>query len=176
MRNIVLNLAISLDGFIADADGGFSWINGDGDNRINTKKTFDFPEFVSSIDIIVMGSKAYEDCPKETLEAFRDKKVIVATTRSLQGSENVEFFNGDICKKILLLKEEEGKDIWLFGGATLTDPFIKADIVDEYIIGIIPIILGDGRSLFLNNNPTIELHLDECYIDNGITILKYFKR
>ena len=109
-------------------------------------------------------------------QQFSDKKIIVATTRDLQGSENVEFFNGDICKKILLLQEEEGKDIWLFGGATLTDAFIKADVVDEYIIGIIPIILGDGRPLFLNNNPTIELHLDECYIENGITILKYFKR
>jgi len=176
MRKIILNLAISLDGFIADENGGFDWIKGDGDSRINTKNIFDFAEFVNSIDIIVMGSKAYEDCPKETLDFFSNKKIIVATTRNLQGNENVEFFNGDISKKVLALQKKDGKDIWLYGGAGLTDPFIKADVVDEYIIGVIPIVLGSGRPLFLGNNPTIELHLDEYFIIDGITILKYSKR
>lgn len=176
VRKIILNLAISLDGFIADVDGGFDWIEGDGDSSQNTEKSFEFSEFVNTVDTIVMGSKAYEDCPKETIESFKEKKLLVATSRELEGDENVEFFSGDICSKVLELRNEEGKDIWLFGGAGLTDAFIKADIIDEYIIGIIPIILGDGIPLFLNENPAIKLHLDECTLNEGITILRYSKR
>lgn len=64
----------------------------------------------------------------------------------------------------------------LFGGGGLVDNFIKANIIDEFIVGIIPIILGKERPLFLENNPTIKLHLDEIFVENGITILKYTKR
>lgn len=176
MRKIILNLAISLDGFIADINGGFNWIEGDGDSSGSTEKSFDFPEFVNTVDTIVMGSKAYEDCPKETIESFKEKKLLVATSRELKGDENVEFISGDICSEVLELRSEVGKDIWLFGGAGLTDAFIKADIIDEYIIGIIPIILGNGRPLFLGENPTIKLHLDECTVNEGITVLRYTKR
>ncbi|MCT4620095.1 MAG: dihydrofolate reductase family protein [Marinisporobacter sp.] len=176
MRKIILNLAISLDGFIADVDGGFDWIEGDGDSSQNTEKSFNFPEFVNTVDTIVMGSKAYEDCPIETIESFKEKKILVATSRELKGDKNVAFINGDICSKVLELRKEDGKDIWLFGGAGLTDAFIKADIVDEYIIGIIPIILGKGIPLFSGKNPTIKLHLDECTVNEGITILRYSKR
>ena len=90
--------------------------------------------------------------------------------------DNIKFINGDICKYVNDLKKMEGKDIWLFGGRELTDNFIKEDFIDKYIIGIIPIMLGSGRKLFLQDNPTIKLHLDECTIENGITILQYSKR
>lgn len=64
----------------------------------------------------------------------------------------------------------------LIGGGILIDSFIKADIIDEFIIGIIPTVLGKGRPLFLGNNPTVKLKLEEYYIDNGVTILCYKKR
>jgi len=176
-RKIILNLAISLDGYIADKKGGFDWIKGDGDHSNDTKKQFDFPKFLNSVDTIVMGKNAYLDCPKETMIDFKYKKIYVATTKKLENKyENVEFINGDICDKILDLKKKKGSDIWLFGGAILTDFFIKADIVDEYIIGIIPIILGEGRPLFLENNPRLKLNLKECTIQEGIVILKYVRK
>ena len=64
----------------------------------------------------------------------------------------------------------------MFGGAGLTDAFIKADIIDEYIIAIIPTILGKGISLFISENPKIELHMNECTVTEGITILRYSRR
>ena len=57
----------------------------------------------------------------------------------------------------------------------VSDNFIKKDVIDQYIIGIIPTILGKGRPLFLGNNPKINLHLDQYILDNGIVILKYSK-
>ncbi len=171
-----MNLAISLDGFIADLDGGFGWIQGDGDSTHNTKKSFNYHEFLDTVGTIVMGSKSFDDCPDETLEEFRNRKVIVATSRSISCGENVELFAGDIVDKILGIVKQSDKDIWLFGGAKLVEPFIKETAVDEWIIGIIPVILGSGIRLFGEGNPTIELHMEDLYIDNGITIIKYTNR
>ncbi len=176
-RKIILNLAISLDGYIADENGGFDWIKGDGNKSQDTKQQFSFEKFMNSVDVIVMGRKAYEDCPKETLNSFSSKKIYVATHKDLENKpENVEVISEEIVKKILDLKKKEGKDIWLFGGAGLTDNFIKEDVVDEYIVGLIPIILGSGRPLFLKDNPTINLHLEESTSQEGIVILRYSKR
>lgn len=172
-RKIILNLAISLDGYIADEDGSFDWIQGDGDEKLNTKAAFDFTEFLESVDTIVMGRKAYEDC---SIEEYSTKQIIVATSRNMKNYDNVKFINNDICGYIQSLQQTEGKDIYLFGGGGLIDSFIKADIIDEYIIGIIPIILGQGRPLFMDNNPTIKLHLIEYTVKEGIAIFRYSKR
>lgn len=171
-RKIILNLAISLDGYIASEEGGFDWIVGDGDDTLNTKNRFDFGKFLEGIDIVVMGKNCYD---QNMHNDFKNKKVYVATSQKIQNQDNIHFISGDVCKVIQEEKEKDGKDIFLFGGGRLVDNFIKADIVDEYIIGIIPTILGKGRPLFLGNNPTIKLHLKEYVVDCGITILKYSK-
>lgn len=172
-RKIILNLAISLDGYIASDDGGYDWIVGAGDSILNTKDKFDFDKFLDGVDIVVMGKNCYD---QNMHNDYKNKKVYIATSKNIQDKDNLYFINGDIVKVIQEEKEKEGKDIFLFGGGVLIDSFIKADVIDEYIIGIIPIILGSGRPLFLGNNPTIKLHLNEYIVDNGITILKYTKR
>ncbi|MFT5874124.1 MAG: dihydrofolate reductase [Clostridium sp.] len=169
-RKIILNLAISLDGYIASEEGGFDWIVGDGDDTLNTKNKFNYGEFLEGIDVVVMGKNCYD---QNMHNDFKDKKVYVATSQKNQDQDNIQFISGDICKVIQEEREKDGKDIFLFGGGGLVDNFIKADIVDEYIIGIIPTILGKGRLLFLGNNPTIKLQLKEYIVDSGITILKY---
>ncbi|MBK5263116.1 MAG: dihydrofolate reductase family protein [Peptostreptococcaceae bacterium] len=110
------------------------------------------------------------------VDTYGGKKLIVATSRNFEPYDQVEFVSGNIGKRILELKKEKGKNIWLFGGAGVTDPFIKANIIDEYIIGIVPVILGTGRSLFYKYNPTINLKLIECTVTDGITIIRYSKR
>ena len=77
-RDIILNLAISLDGFICDEDGGFAWISGQGDVRADTADPFDFDGFLASCDTIVMGRKAYEDCLSSLPEAA-EKRFLVAS-------------------------------------------------------------------------------------------------
>ncbi len=169
---IILNLAISLDGFIADIDGGYDWIVGDGDRALNTDNKFDFNDFLEEIDIVLMGSKCYE---QGMAEPFSTKTVYVATSQSREGGENIKFISGDITR-IVADAKAVGKNIFLFGGGQVIDPFIKEDIIDEYIIGVIPTILGAGRKLFLDNNPTIRLHLDAYTIDEGVMILRYSKK
>jgi len=175
-RKIILNLAISLDGYIADPDGGFNWIVGDGDKNTDSEKQFHFSDFLKEIDTIVMGRKAYDDTPAESLDSYGDKTIYVATSEPLETkSKNLKSISGDVAGQILKAKRQEGKDIWIYGGGELADQFIKADIIDEYIIGIIPIILGKGIPLFLTDNPTIKLHLTEHTSQEGIVVMKYTK-
>ncbi len=176
-RKIILSLAISLDGFIADIDGGYAWIKGDGDSRNDTKNQIDFSEFVGSVDTLIMGKTSFIDCGVETRENFKTQKFLVATSNHLKTDlNNVERISGDICEKILDLKNKPGKNIWLFGGAILTDIFIKTNIIDEYHIAIIPMILGQGKRLFSDTNPSINLHLEESSVKDGIVTMKYTKK
>lgn len=176
-RKIILNLAISLDGYICGSDGAIDWIVGDGDKKGDTDTQFDFSAFLNSIDTIVMGKKGYEDAPDGSLDAYLSHKIYVASNEELENAgDNIEIINGDVVSQIESVREQLGKDIWIYGGAGLADYFIKADVIDEYIIGVIPTILGSGRKLFLENNPTIKLHLNETTVQKGIIILKYSKR
>lgn len=57
---VILNLAISIDGYIADENGGFDWIVGNDDNSLNTNNKWDFGNFLEDIDVIVMGKNCYD--------------------------------------------------------------------------------------------------------------------
>ncbi|MGL4655457.1 MAG: dihydrofolate reductase family protein [Sarcina sp.] len=172
-RKIILNLAMSLDGYIASEDGGFDWIVGDGQGLVDTEEKHDFQKFVDDVDVVVMGRQCYEQGMHKDYEG---KTVCVATSKDLKDHDNVRFMRGDIVSVILEEKKKEGKNIFLFGGGVVIDPFIKADVIDEYIIGIIPTILGKGRKLFLENNPKIDLKLTHTLINDGVILMKYEKR
>ncbi|WP_297439158.1 dihydrofolate reductase family protein [uncultured Clostridium sp.] len=172
-RKIILNLAISLDGYIAGKDGGFDWIVGDGEGKADTEKKFEFPKFLEDVDSVIMGRNCYE---QDMHNDFKDKIVYIITSKDMKDYDNVKFIKGDVAKFFLEEKEKEGKGMFLFGGGILIDTFMKADIIDEFIVGIIPTILGNGRKLFFENNPETKLVLEECTVDNGITIMRYTRK
>ena len=169
---IILNLAISLDGYIADEEGRFGWIVGDGNSTLNTANKWDYSEFLNDIDIVVMGKKCYD---QGFHKDYKEKDVYIATSQNIEDYENYHFISGNICENINKLKDE-GKNVFLFGGGGLIDNFVKADIIDEYVIGIIPTILGKGRKLFLENNPKIDLNLEYYAVEDGVVVMKYSKR
>ncbi len=169
---IILNLAISLDGYIASSDGGFEWIMGDNDKTLNTPQKNDFNVFLDEIDIVVMGGDCYR---QGFANDYPTKTVFVATSKEEADRDNLRFIKGDIVS-ILQKEKSSGKNIFLFGGGKMIAPFIKENCIDKYIVGIIPIILGEGRKLFLENNPTIKLHLDSYSIEEGVSIFTYSKR
>jgi dihydrofolate reductase len=176
-RKIVLNLAISLDWYIADDDWWFDWIIGDGDNTNDTNNQIDFNDFLETVDTLVMWRKAYNDCPTETMEFLNNKKIFIATHTNVKNiTNNIKCISGNISEQILKEQKLPWKDIYIWWWALVADDFIKSDIIDEYIIGIIPVILGKWRPLFLDNNPNIKLHLLESTSKEWIVILKYEKR
>lgn len=167
---IILNLAMSLDGFIVDKEDKYDWIHGDGSNQLDTIAAFDYNKFLKNIDVIVMGRISYDEFIQ--FQGFEDKQIVVATKQKRENFDQTSFVNEDIVGYIKSLKKD-GLRIWLFGGSALVDNFLKADEIDEYIIGIIPVILGDGKKLFLEQNPRTNLKLQQYSFKEGVGILEY---
>lgn len=172
MRRLVLNIAMSLDGFIARTDGSYDWIEGQGTNQYDTALQFDNPAFFNDCDTVIMGRKSLEDCPLEMIEGYQNKQFIIASRRVQTDYDNVRFVQ-DIVAEIERLKAEDGSDIWLFGGARLVQTCLEAKLIDHFIIGIIPTILGDGISLFDKLSDEQKLTLVESTVTDGIAILRY---
>ncbi len=166
---------MSLDGYIADENGAFGWIQGHGDRILDTPNKYDFYEFLKSIDIVVMGRKCYDQDLHTFSKISDDKTIYVATSNPLENLGNVFFVKGDIVN-VIKAEKEKGKSIYLYGGGVLIDYFLKDNLIDEYIVGIIPTILGKGRKIFYENNPMIDLRLEENIIDDGVVIMRYSKR
>lgn len=169
---IILNLAMSLDGFIAKEDDTYAWIVGSGNPKLNTQEHNDYKAFLRSIDIVVMGKRCYD---LGMHREFEDKQVYVITHQRLISSDHL-IFGDESLVQVLLDEKTKGKSIYIFGGGQIVDLFVKRDLIDEYIIGIIPIILGKGIPLFLGNNPEIPLYLESILVEDGITIQRYRRR
>ncbi|HFI0120968.1 TPA: dihydrofolate reductase family protein [Streptococcus suis] len=172
MRRLVLNIAMSLDGFIARKDGSYDWIEGHGTSSYDTQLQFDNPAFFNSCDTVIMGRKSLEDCPLEMIEGYQDKEFIIASRAEQTDYENVRFVD-NIVSEIERLKADEGSDIWLFGGAGLVQTCLEAKLIDHFIIGIIPTILGEGISLFDQLEEEQKLTLVESTVTGGIAMLRY---
>lgn len=82
-RKIILNIAMSLDGYIADPSGVFDWIKGDGNKSTDSDEQFGFEDFLKEVDTIVMGGKAYDDALVDSLENYKGMKILVATASPL---------------------------------------------------------------------------------------------
>jgi dihydrofolate reductase len=157
-RKVVLFIATSLDGFIAREDGSLDWLFeaeavGEGDNG--------FAEFYQTIDTMLMGRATYDQLMTLVEGKFphADRECYVFSRSRRAPDPYVKFVNEDVVQFTRELKQRDGKNIWLVGGAGLIDPLHKARLIDEYIITIVPVMLGKGIPLFLNDNPEMKLVL-----------------
>ena len=167
-KKIKCTLAISLDGYIADEQGGYDWIVGDGNHANDTKKKWDFEAYMSDVDVVVMGRNCYD---LQMHKEFANKEVIVITSRP-QKDTSVTFISEDIRFKLIDIRKT--KNIFVFGGGNVVSQL--KDIIDEYAIGIIPIILGKGIPLFHPDENRVKLNLKEIMCDDGIVVLTYTKK
>lgn len=172
-RKIILNLAMSLDGYIARKNGSYEWIGGDHDPK-RTKQQFRFEIFIDTCDTIIMGKHSFDMMePKE----FIGQKIIVFTHETRESFGNVTFVNEDIVPYIKKLKKDRlAKNVYIFGGADLVHQLLGREVIDEYIIGVIPLLLGDGIRLFEPFHEELELTLYNYYLEHSIMILHYINR
>ena len=144
-------IAVSLDGYIADEDGGVAWLDPYFSPEI------DFTAFIRTIGATVMGRKTYDQARARGEWPYADQRVVVLTHRSLDDAPpGVEAFAGDVRELADRLRgdlEETGKDVWLMGGGDSIRPFHDAGLVDRWELFFIPILLGDGVPLFPRRDP-----------------------
>ncbi|MDL9993665.1 dihydrofolate reductase family protein [Bacillus stercoris] len=155
-RKNVLYIAVSLDGMIAREDGSIDWLEefeGEGDNG--------YSDFYQTVDTVILGRSTYEHVKVLTsVFPYQDKTCYVFTgSPDSYQDEHVTFINEGARVFTDRLKQEKGLNIWIAGGAELVNAFMKEDAIDEFIITVIPVVLGSGIPLFqeLTNETKLRL-------------------
>lgn len=177
-RKIILDLAVTLDGFIEGPNGEVDWCIMDSD--------MGFTDFLYDIDTILYGRKSYDiwgqytpekeasDNEKEIWEMVHSKKkyVFSSTLNTIDGE--VTLIRENILEEVNKLKNEPGKNIWLYGGASLVKTFINLGLVDEYRLSVHPVVLGEGKPLFVDVKHRLNLKLvDTKIFSSGVVQLIY---
>lgn len=171
---ITLYIAASVDGFIADEDGGVEWLE-----EFSRKTEADgdaegYDEFFSGIDCLVMGARTYEQIREFGEWPYGDRPTYVFTNRALPRlAETVEFVEGDVGAVATQLKRRYGH-VWLVGGAQLLSSFLSENEVDELRLSLVPILLGSGIRLFPAGGARRRLRqLESITHGTGIAELRY---
>ena len=161
-RKILLDLAITLDGFIEGKNGEIDWCIMDPEMEFN--------DFLNGIDTILYGRKSYDlwgqftpesmdDAEREMMELIHRKEKYVFS-KTQKGTDNQAIFiNDNIPEEVAKLKSKPGKDIWLYGGASLITTFMDLGLIDEFRLSVHPVILGEGKPLFIDIKQRIHLNL-----------------
>jgi dihydrofolate reductase len=169
MRKIILGLAVSLDSFIEGPNGEYDWCLTDQD--------YGMSEFFKRIDTVFMGRKSYEltqSMGEEAITGFPKLNSYVFSTTLKEVKDDIVIVNGDLKTEVIKIKRQPGKDIWLFGGASLLSSFLNESLIDEYWLSVHPIILGGGKPLFTDVKAKINLKLTESKTySSGLVSLKY---
>ena len=172
MRKVVLYIAMSLDGYIADKDGGVSWLSGDGSKTENASS---YDSFVQTVDTVIIGYTTYHQITTELspdIWPYDDKMSYVITHKKLENKENI-VFSDNLPELITKLKNEDGKDIWICGGAGIVNQLIDLNLIDRFCITVIPTILGNGIKLFSKHNEETKLKFVSSYGYHGMIDLVY---
>jgi len=168
MSQVLLNLAISLDGYIEGPNGEFDWCFTDQD--------YGMTAFLARCDAIIFGRKSYELLLQYEADPYPDKMKYVFSNTMGPMAGKTAVIHGSISEELAKIKQETQGDIWFFGGAVLLEEFLKQDLIDEMHLSVHPILLGSGKPLFphLASRKQFKLMGVERY-DSGLLQLCYNK-
>lgn len=176
MRKISLFIAMSLDGYIAKPDDDLSFL------KLVEKagEDYGYGEFTDTIDTLIIGRRTYDYVLKNVgLSHYdngqREVYVITRTERPREG--RTIFYTGNLTELVKRLQSEKGKNIYCDGGAEVINELLKHDLVDEFIISIVPVLLGNGTRLFQDGRPEQLLEFIEVKtFETGLTQLHYRRK
>ena len=171
MRKSILYIAISLDGYIAGPDEDLSFL----DIVQREDEDYGYGDFIQTVDTVIMGRKTYDWIMAHVPEfVHADKTTFIISRTERQSTENTRFHTGDLSDLVRRLKTESGKNIFIEGGAEVVKTLLLDDLIDEYVISIIPVLLGGGTKLFEDGRPRQILNLISTkQFDSGLVQLHY---
>lgn len=176
MRKIIVYIATSADGFIARKDGGVDWLD-----RPPVKGNYGMGQFYKSIDTILWGRKTYdmvlqfEKEGKGGPDDFRGiRNYFFSRRRPRKVARGFEYVDEPIKKFAKRLRAQKGRDIWMMGGGGIIASFLDEGEIDEFIIHVIPVFIGEGIPLIAPRHRTVPLKLisTKKYSD-GVVKLHY---
>ena len=173
MRKLILGLAVTLDGYIEGPNGEYDWCFTDQDYGLN--------KFFTRVDAMFIGRKSYEMLRQyadnnhgEAVPGMPAMTEYVFSKTLLSVKEGAVLISEDSMAEARRIKAQPGKDIWLFGGASLTDALMKEGLVDELWMSVHPILLGSGKPLFRGHDSLTKLTLLESKTyETGLVSLRY---
>lgn len=172
-RKVILYIAMSLDGYIAKTDGdlGFlSIVEQEGED-------YGYSSFIKTVDATIVGRKTYDKVISMGYDfPHSDKDTYIITRNPRSSIGTVKFYSGNLKELVVNFKSGKGKNIFIDGGAEIVNELLNENLIDEYIISIIPVLLGEGISLFKSGRPEIKvklLHLK--HFDKGLVQLHYVR-
>ena len=177
-RRVILDLAVTLDGFIEGPNGEVDWCIMDSE--------MGFINFLNQVDTIFYGRKSYElwghytpgnedsDTLKEMWEVVHSKDKVVFSRTKNTTDHKATFINDNLMEEVNKLKNQPGKNIWLYGGSSLITTFINLGLVDEFRLSVHPVILGEGKPLFIDMKQRLNLKLVATNtFSSGVVQLRY---
>lgn len=168
MRRLRYNCAVSLDGFIADVDGGYAWIVED--------DGIDFTALFASFDTFVMGRKTWDvmQAQGDANPLRRERVVVASRTLAEPQPPNVTVVRSDVVEHVAALKAEPGeRDIWLFGGSDLAGQMFDAGLVDRLEVAVMPVLLTRGIPLLAPGRLHRLALVQAQSLPSGIQMLAY---
>ena len=173
-RKLALYIAMSLDGYIAKPNEDLSWLS-----MVETEgEDYGYQKFIATVDTIILGRRTYDKVLSMGIaNPYGDKECYVITRTPREPVGRIRFYSGDLIELVTKLKAEEGGTIFCDGGAQVISMLRQHNLIDEYTISVIPILLGNGIRLFQDGLPEQQLQLvrSESY-KSGLVQLHYRKK
>ena len=170
-RRVIVHIGTSADGYIARPDGDLEWLT----SRPAPPGFYGMNTFMQSIDTKLLGRKTYEASLRLGAKFGRkDRTFVFSRHAPSDAPAGVEFVSEAIGPFLRRLREEPGKDIWLMGGGDLIASFLDARAIDEFVISMAPVFIGDGIPLIARRHRHVPLELISSErFEDGLVQLRY---
>lgn len=169
MRRLRYSVAATLDGFIADPNGGYDWIVMD--------ESIDFAAMFREFDAFVMGRKTWEVTAQTGFVGMFEGGEVIVFSRTLKTPPRpeVKLVATSPVDAVRQLKQQPGKDIWLFGGGSMFRTLVDAGLVDSVEVAIMPVLLSQGVPLLEPGGRITGMKLEKCETlpASGIVMVTY---
>ncbi len=171
-RRVIVHIAASADGYIARPDGDLEWLT----SRPAPEGFYGMNAFMKSIDTMLLGRKTYEASLSLGAKFDSKSRTIVFSRHAppADAPSGVEFVSDAISPFVSRLREQPGKDIWLMGGGDLIASFLDDRAIDEFVVSVVPVFIGDGIPLIARRHRHVPLELQSVErFDDGLVQLHY---
>jgi len=168
MRKVRYNVAASLDGYIADPEGGFDWMPAD--------PAVDFAAIFARVDTVLLGRRSYELVQRGGAPPWGPQMRVYVFSRTLrqEALPGVTLVGANAAEAVATLRAEPGTgEIWLFGGGQLFGGLLAAGQVDAVEVTVVPVLLGEGVPLAANVTRTGLRLIHTHRYPSGMVTLSY---
>ena len=170
-RKVVVFIAMSLDGYIAKTDGDISFLS-----LVEKEgEDYGYADFLKTVDTVLIGRKTYDHVFEMGFDdPHPDKNVYIISRSEKSENGSPKYFKGSLRGLVGELKASKGKNIFCDGGAEVINALSNKNLIDEFIISIIPVMLGDGIPLFKSGRPENKLELITVrHFEKGLVQIHY---